>query len=219
MSFLKYEMSKKGKELIDLYLIMAENGYIDITNVEVTNPFSQMEIKKPKHEIKELFVSRNIKSLLDYGCGGSDYDKKGFNEQQTAKEFFNLDTVRCYEPARNIDERIKSDTVVCFDVLEHIYLLDIGSFIRELFDLANKLVIVNIACYKARALLPNGENAHITVRDPLWWKGVFDIIALEYPNIEYQLIVSRSYDLMEFFKPQKMSKYENSKTFETYLQQ
>ena len=28
---------------------------------------------------------------------------------------------------------------------------------------------INVACYNAAALLPNGENAHVTVRAPSWW--------------------------------------------------
>ena len=44
-------------------------------------------------------------------------------------------------------------------------------FLEVFSSYANRLVVLNIACYKATALLPNGKNAHVTVRDPMWWKG------------------------------------------------
>ena len=57
-----------------------------------------------------------------------------------------------------------------FDVLEHIFISDIPYVIHDVFSYSKKLVIINVACYEASALLPNGENTHITVRPPLWWK-------------------------------------------------
>ena len=57
--------------------------------------------------------------------------------------------------------------VLCFDVLEHIFINDIPWVLKELFENAKQCVIINVAFYKAAALLPNGENAHITVRPPL----------------------------------------------------
>ena len=65
--------------------------------------------------------------------------------------------------------------------------------VSELFSLARKLIVVNVACYKAAALLPNGENAHITVRSPNWWKGVFDVAAMKYPDIKVLLICSKTF--------------------------
>ena len=72
--------------------------------------------------------------------------------------------VTTFEPARNQMEKKESDCVVCMDVLEHIFLTDIPNLVDELFMLSKKLLVINVACYKAAALLPNGENAHITVR-------------------------------------------------------
>ena len=63
------------------------------------------------------------------------------------------------------DERASVDCVACFDVLEHIYVLEVGTVLRNIFSHAKKLVILNVVCYEASALLPNGENAHITVRN------------------------------------------------------
>lgn len=50
-----------------------------------------------------------------------------------------------------------------------------------------------LACYPAAAKLPNGENAHITVRNYMWWKGMVDAISVEYPDVNVLLICSKGY--------------------------
>ena len=61
------------------------------------------------------------------------------------------------------------------------------------------ILVLNVACYEANALLPNGENAHITVRTPHWWKGAIDLISAEHPSVSVDLICSPSYDRMQAF--------------------
>ena len=103
--------------------------------------------------------------------------------------------------------------MVCFDVLEHIFVADVPRVIREIFSLARSLVVVNIACYSARATLPNGENAHITVRPPLWWKGVFDSIAVEFPSVAFQLWCSTSWRNVEGFVVTSTGEWFESESF------
>ena len=136
--------------------------------------------------MKEL----EVRSLLDYGCGGSDYLAKNFHEDKSAKDYFNLEDILLYEPARGIDQRTFAEAVLCFDVLEHIFICDLPKTLREIFYYADKLVILNVACYPAMALLPNGENAHITVRPPLWWKGFVDTVAIDFPKVSVKLYCS-----------------------------
>ncbi len=205
--------STKQLELIKLYTQMAEDGYETTDHQRIENAFSDMEIRAFKEHIKPLFESNKIKTLLDYGCGGSNYDISGFASNMNAKKFFNLDNIFLYEPARNIDQRQVCDAVVNFDVLEHIYISDIPRVIRELFSLAERLLIVNVACYPARALLPNGENAHITVRPPLWWKGMFDSIACEFPNVAVQLYCSTGWRKVEAYKLMSASDWQHQKGF------
>ena len=180
-------VSSKQQALIDLYATMAKDGYETADNQHVEVAFSDMEVRAFKDLVQPLLARFEVKSLLDFGCGGSDYLAPNFSDGMNAKSFFGLDEVRLFEPARNIDQRQRSDAVFCFDVLEHIFISDVPRIVRELFSHAEKLLVVNVACYPARALLPNGENAHITVRPPVWWKGMFDSIAVEYPDVAVQL--------------------------------
>ena len=205
--------SRKQLELIYLYKLMVQDGYERIEGYHISKVFSDMEIHAFKKHIKILFDNFKVKTLLDYGCGGSDYEEAGFSLQKSAREYFELTEIYLYEPARDIDQRCKVDAVVCFDVLEHIYISDIPRVIRELFSLSEKILVINVACYPAAALLPNGENAHITVRPPLWWKGVIDSIAVEYPNVSVQLWCSTAWRKVEAYKLLKSSDWQERDGF------
>lgn len=189
------KLSDKGKELVALYEQMAEQGYerTDRSRVEVA--FSDFELRPYRETLRPCFREHSVSTVLDYGCGGSDWTTKGFDEQTqlSAVEYFEVDRAYRYEPARNIDERQPVDCVVSFDVLEHVFVADVPNVIRDMFSYSRKLLILNVACYPAAAKLPNGENAHVTVRPPLWWKGMLDSIAPEFPEISVLLICSTAW--------------------------
>jgi 2-polyprenyl-3-methyl-5-hydroxy-6-metoxy-1,4-benzoquinol methylase len=130
--------SKKGLALVELYKQMATEGYQRSDGSKVEDAFADFELRTYRPDIKKFFETHKVKTVLDYGCGGSDWGAPDFNENgQSAKEYFNLEQVFRYEPARNIDERGTADGVVCFDVLEHIFIQDLPSVIRDLFSCAN----------------------------------------------------------------------------------
>ena len=199
------KLSPKGQELIKLYNQMASSGYETTlgTTIDSESVFSDFESRILRQDIKALFKQYSIKSVLDYGCGGSDWEVADFDPEtgKSAKSFYELEKVCRYEPARNIDERRVCDAVLNFDVLEHVFISDVPSVIRDLYKNAKKLLIVNVACYKAAAKLPDGTNAHITVMDPNWWKGVFDAISPEFPNVTTLLIASPKWRQFNAFKP------------------
>jgi len=182
---------QKGQELLKLYKEMAEKGYNRADGSFVPVAFSDFELRPYRENIRPILKQFEISTILDYGSGGSDWNAPGFNESgQCAAECFGLSVVTKYEPARNIDQRGISDCVICFDVLEHIHILDVRNILIDIFRNAAKLVIINVACYSAAAQLPNGENAHITVRQPLWWKGLTDSVSVDFPNIAAWLLCS-----------------------------
>ena len=61
------------------------------------------------------------------------------------------------------------DGVISTDVLEHIPEREIDDVMKEIFEMAQKFVYLNIAMYPAITLLPNGENAHCTLKPKEWW--------------------------------------------------
>tara|TARA_B110000014_G_C20009628_1_gene523443 strand:- start:340 stop:957 length:618 start_codon:yes stop_codon:yes gene_type:complete len=203
----KLILSPKGKKLINFYNQMVENNYEN-------NLFN---LKIYKEYIKDQINNFEIESVLDYGCGRVDWDSKNFDASKniSAKEYFNIQDVSLYEPSINVDSRKKSDCVICFDVLEHIFVSDIKKILNDIFFYANKLVILQIACYPAKAKLPNGENAHILVRNPYWWKGIIDGISIDYEDVSVCLLCSTEYKKTIHFNIWSANQWTNQDGFVT----
>jgi hypothetical protein len=213
-------LSNKGHHLIELYETMVSDGCKtpDGMSIKSENMFNGFQIRPYKELIKPIMANFSISSVLDYGCGGADWELSNFDSSgKSAKSYFNLERVYRYEPSRNIDERQIADCVISFDVLEHVYISDVANTIRDMLRNASKLIIINVACYPAKKLLPNGENAHITVRPPLWWKGMFDAIAPEFPNIEIFLACSEDWQKTDSFEIYSAKKWEENEDFVTEL--
>ena len=189
-----FEPSTKYHELIGLYARMAEQGYETRKGPRVEKAYSDQEAAKFRHELKPLFAEHGIKSVLDYGGGGTDWRDKQVPEGGSLTAFLGIEDYRVFEPARAVDARgEKADAVVCFDVMEHIYVADVGYVLNDIFAQARRLVVINVAGYRANALLPNGENAHITIRSAQWWQGAVELVASAWPDVTAVLYHSESY--------------------------
>ena len=213
------KLSKKGQRLVKLYEIMANEGLKRIDGQLIQKPYNEFQLSKFRKLILTDFQTYDIKTVLDYGSGGSDWEERGFDPKsgKSAKDYFSLDKIFKYEPARNIDQRIESECVVCIDVLEHIFISDVPNVLRDIFSCANKLIVINVSTNKAAALLPNGENAHITIRPPAWWKGVVDIISTEFPEITVRLICSPKMKTHLVFDSWSVDDWENDANFKIDL--
>lgn len=209
------DFTKNGQRLIDMYTELASDGgeFTDGTSMD-TNPFAMFSLRQERNKLRHVLKKHDIKTLLDYGAGGSDWNKTGFDQEsnKSAVEFFNLTNAYKYEPSLGIDERQKADCVLSFDVMEHIFIADIPNVLRDIFSCANKLVVLNVACYEASALLPNGENAHITVRPIDWWNGIITAISTEYPDINVLVIGTDGWKLNESVSGWCVDNWLNSKT-------
>lgn len=193
------KFTHKQEKLIDMYSRMVDEGYNLKTGGVKEDVYNDFELSRFRESVKRNIESLGIKSVLDYGCGGSDWYSMKIFDGMSASDFFKVDKVYRYEPARALDERQKVDACFCFDVLEHIFIADIFTVLTDIFSYAEKLVVINVACYEADALLPNGENAHVTVRPPIWWKGVLDMFCSQYPGTSVLLYCSKTYrDALEF---------------------
>jgi hypothetical protein len=61
------------------------------------------------------------------------------------------------------------DVVFSSDVLEHMPLQQIRGFLAKVRDMAPSFVFLVASTRHAQKLLPNGSNAHLTVKPPDWW--------------------------------------------------
>lgn len=103
-------------------------------------------------------------SILDYGCGQSrllDELKLGYP----------VELLR-YDPAipmHSSKPSNKVDLLLNIDVLEHIPEEQLDTIISEMAGFCkNAIIIVDMA--PASKVLPNGQNAHCTLKPRDWWK-------------------------------------------------
>ena len=117
-------------------------------------------------------------SVLDYGCGKAklydiaELETPDGKTLRGLKEIWGVNEITLYDPGYEPYSQLPSGTfdgVICSDVLEHCPEEDIDWIIDELFAFADLYLICTIACYPATKFLPNGENAHITLKKPGWW--------------------------------------------------
>lgn len=99
-------------------------------------------------------------TILDYGCG------RGMLALSIAPR-----RVSEYDPGIPGKDGMPKpcDLVVCTDVLEHVEPDKIDAVLDHLRRLSGKGTYVVAATREANAVLPDGRNAHLTVRDGSWW--------------------------------------------------
>lgn len=111
--------------------------------------------------VRNLVSKKNPQSVLDYGCGQS----------RLYTQITGPDIIDRYDPAiPGIDHipRDHYDLVLCTDVLEHVPEEEVDNVLRELKSLGDTVYLV-ISCDLAAEILPNGQNAHCTVKSQTWW--------------------------------------------------
>ena len=109
------------------------------------------------------------------------------------KDYWKVKT-KLYDPGLKQFNKFTSkkfDISICIDVLEHCPLEDIDWILEDFISKSRKVVFVNIACSYAIALLPNGQNAHVTVRPPKWWEKKLFELSIKYKDLS--IIGSCSY--------------------------
>jgi SAM-dependent methyltransferase len=116
-------------------------------------------------------------TVLDYGCG------KGALLKELAIRFPETN-FHGYDPAipeKNILPIEKADFVINTDVLEHIPEDALPEIIKKISRISEN-AFFGLHHAPARQILPNGQNAHCTVKPPVWYyrllSGVFDPITL-----------------------------------------
>ena len=151
--------------------------------------------------VRDVCKNFNVKSVFDYGCGkGIQYSNQIFIKDEYNKRYpslhdlWGVNQISFWDPG--FEQTVyprgeKFDAVICCDVLEHIDSADIETWVVDtLFNHAKKVLYVTTTSLKAKAILPNNENAHATVRPVIWWENLFKKISSKYEDISYTLIVT-----------------------------
>ena len=116
--------------------------------------------EKMLKDILPLVKEIKPKTILDYGCGQSKLIDK-----LPAKRRYR------YDPAIEKYAQLPMkpvDLIICIDVLEHIPKKEIKNTLLGIKAICPK-VIFDIGIKPAKHVLPNGKNAHCTVKPINWW--------------------------------------------------
>ena len=71
--------------------IVSDYGYGGLFNngwQKIENAYNDFELCRFRHAIKPIFAKHQVTSVLDYGCGGSDWFNQKFFDGKCATDFF-----------------------------------------------------------------------------------------------------------------------------------
>lgn len=199
MSFSRQNPSPRYRELMELYRRLHVEGEKHL-GLEPEATYPGVSLMPHLVRIKELIEETGARRILDYGSGkGLQYAPRrivvpGRGEWDGVLEFWDVDEVHCYDPCYGPYSRLpkeRFDGVVCTDVLEHCPEEDLAWILDEIFSFATRFVYAGVACYPAKTRLPNGENAHCTVRPPGWWRERFERAAAAHAGVRWTAAFSQ----------------------------
>jgi len=129
-------------------------------------------ISKDLDTIYGLVAGTKSETILDYGSGiGDQY----YVHKKNKIFHIELKNIFCYDPAVEKFNTFPTETfdgVICTDVLEHIPEgKELDTALTSIFVLADKFVYIAVHCGLANFQLPDGTNAHCTLKHPSWWKA------------------------------------------------
>ena len=194
--------SPRYRELVGLYRKMHREGIPEL-GTKPSNVFTGKSLVPHLPLIKQLVAQHRAASLLDYGAGKGSLYRMTNIKLRTGETIANIASylgvkrIVCYDPGVEEHSSIPSeqfDGVISTDVLEHCPEQDLPWIVEEMFAMARKFVFANIACFPASKKLPNGENAHCTIRPPAWWQTIIAPIEARYPAVTAKFQISTAYD-------------------------
>lgn len=156
--------------------------------LETSNPkyfsgkFTKDQVELICAHVKDLEhrIHKPLERLLDYGSG------KGYQYLAAREhEAWGGLLPHCYDPGIiQLGKRPIGtfDGVICTDVMEHIAEQDIMDTLRDIYAYARPepiptFVYFHICCRPAHKCFADGQNVHLTVRPPDWWKKVINSVA------------------------------------------
>lgn len=193
MTYSRHNPSPRYQQLIAMYRQLHLHGD-PLTAHPASETFDGRSLRPQALRIKRLIGRTGARRVLDYGSGkGVQYDLalaiEGEGQWESVLDYWGIDEVVCFDPAYPPYSRLpegRFDGVIATDVLEHCPEEDLDWIIGEMFGYATRFVYATIACYPAKKRLPNGENAHCTIRPPEWWEARFAHHALAHPGVEWE---------------------------------
>ena len=197
VTFSRQSPSQRYQELVYLYRQMHQEGETFL-GLPGNQTFPGESLLPHAARIRALILAARAANILDYGSGkGRQYAIQdvvvpGEGRIESIQEYWGVDYIHCYDPGYAPFATLpggRFDGVIATDVLEHCPEADLSWIANEIFDFAQRFVFASVACYAAQKRLPNGENAHCTVRPAHWWQNLFRSVAHRHPGIAWEVVV------------------------------
>jgi hypothetical protein len=194
MTFSRDNPSPRYVALLRMYRELHEGGEKSLS-LPPDQTFNGMSLMPQLERIKALVERTGARNVLDYGSGkGMQYEPMPLTGKEGTQydgviDYWGVDSVHCYDPCFRPYSNLPKgpfDAVVSTDVLEHCPEEDIPWIVEEIFGFAERCVYTNIACYPAMKHLPNGENAHCTIKPLAWWSDILHRAAARTPGIVWE---------------------------------
>jgi hypothetical protein len=200
MPYSRDNPSPRYRELMAMYRAMHIEG--DVAHgIPAEKTFAGISLPRQAHRIRSLIARTGARTVLDYGCGkGTQYRPMPIKQGDVVRwnsiqEYWGVESIRCYDPGYTPFAELpqgKFDGVVCTDVLEHCPGDDLDWIVDGLFGYANRFVFANVACYPAKKTLPNGENAHCTIRPGSFWRALLETSAARHPGVLWEVWIEEN---------------------------
>lgn len=195
--------SPRYRQLLSFYSLMHREGVWRRRNEEVVK-YSAMEtfrgrgLFKHAKTICKLTHAMSTKTVLDFGSGkGEQYTDDVFQNGKriadSLHQYWDVQNITCYDPAITDDKSAlsrKYDGVIATNVLDLIPEEDLEWQVDQLFECANKFVFCNVMDFPSQTFLPNGENARVSRKSSIWWRGLFARANRKYPDVKYCIAFS-----------------------------
>lgn len=192
--YTRSQPSPRYRSLLQMYAELHRHGHGGTSTAAET--FEGISLIPHVHTVRRLVAETGAQNLLDYGAGkGSLYGLRNVllpGEQtpiESVQDYWDVDYVELYDPGYAPYSRLPAgqyDGVVCTDVMEHCPEEDLPWILGEIFSYARRFVFLTIARYPALKHLPNGENAHITIKPADWWSALIGDAARSRPGILWE---------------------------------
>ena len=185
-------------EMVEMYKTMHSEG-ASSSGKQAEQTFTGGMLLEHVLPIRDIIRKTGARDLLDYGAGkASLYSARNItldNGKQVSsiQDYWGVDGITFYDPGYEPYSARPTrchDGVISIDVVEHITEPDVVWVIDEMFAMANRFVYANIACFPAVKNLPNGQNAHCTVKSPDWWAGLIHSAAMRHLDISYRFVMT-----------------------------
>lgn len=197
MTYTQSNPSPRYRELVAMYRDLHLNGEKSL-GLAPEKTFDGLSLLPQAGRIAELCREFGAHTMLDYGSGkGKQYLIKRIDDG-TGRIFdgivayWGLESVHCYDPGylpHSQRPAEKFDAVISTDVLEHCPEEDVPWILDDMFGYARLFFYANVANFPAMKTLPNGENAHCTIKPVEWWQDILARTAARHPGVRFEVWV------------------------------